>query len=91
MGHHEGHKVVAKPRPISQCKHGSNVGSVKSKIEQGADSKSSAECERIDRDHDVVGHDRAGAFLVRFVESFPPRRFCFNVEFAESRADADEL
>ena len=50
-----------------------------------------AECERVDRDHDVVGHDRAGALLVRFVESFPPGRFGFNIEFAKSRVDADQF
>jgi glutamate formiminotransferase len=89
MGHHERHQIIPETGSISQRQHGRDIRAVISKIKKCSDSKRRAKCERVDRDHDVVGHDQAGALLVSFVELLPPMRFGFNYRFAKPRIDAD--
>src|ERR1043165_4263652 len=82
---------MAKPGVVSQRQHRSDVGAVESKKQKRADSESCAECERVDRDANVVSHDHARAFLVSLVEAFPPGRFGFNVRLTKCRLHADKL
>ena len=91
MGHHEGDEIVSEAGVVSERDDGGDMSAVESKIKQCAQTKRSAECKRVDRDLDIVGHDLARAFLVRLVEVFPPRRLRLDIHLAKSGTHAGEF
>src|ERR1051325_10220569 len=75
MAHHERHQITGETGAMNEREHGGDVGAVVREVEQRAETEERAERKRVDRDLNVVGHDRARANLVLAMIALAPTWF----------------